>query len=110
MEQQLNGGMIAPLLKKDWELILPYLEENERLFQVAIGDLLRVNGERQRPQDVYRKVVPFDAGRVAEELEDDLLDEEFLEEEPLMEAGVTGESDRGVRQTERLDLHDNPEG
>ena len=69
-----------------------------------------MNGERQRPQDVYRKVVPFDAGRVAEELEDDLLDEEFLEEEPLMEAGVTGESDRGVRQTERLDLHDNPEG
>lgn len=110
VEQQLNGGMLAPLTKKDWELILPYLEENERLFQVAIEELLRVNGERRRPQDVYRKVVPFAAGRVAEELEDDLLDEEFLEEEPLMEAGVTGETDRGVRQTERLDLHDNPEG
>ena len=95
VEQQLNGGMIAPLTKKDWELILPYLEENERLFQVRIEDLLKVDGRRKSPQQVYRKVVPFVAGKVAEELEDDLLDEEFLEEEPLMEAGVTGETRQG---------------
>ena len=91
VDQQLNGGMIAPLTKKDWELILPYLEENERLFHVKIRDLLTINGERQSPLQVYRKVVPFVAGNVAEEFEDDLLDEEFLEEEPLMEAGVTGQ-------------------
>ena len=91
VDQQLNGGMIAPLTKTDWELILPYLEENERLFGIRIEDLLTVDGRRQSPQEVYRKVVPFVAGKVAEELEDDLLDEEFLEEEPLMEAGVTGE-------------------
>ena len=47
-------------------------------------------------QEVYRKVVPYVAGKVAEELEDDLIDEEFIEEEPLMEAGVTGPIDRGV--------------
>jgi glutamate synthase domain-containing protein 3 len=109
VEQQLNGGMIAPLTKKDWELILPYLEENERLFQVAIDDLLTVDGKRQRPQDVYRKVVPFVAGKVAEELEDDLLDEEFLEEEPLMEAGVTGQIDTGFRRPEHPDIPDIPE-
>jgi glutamate synthase domain-containing protein 1/glutamate synthase domain-containing protein 3 len=109
VEQQLNGGMIAPLTKKDWELILPYLEENERLFQVVIDDLLTVDGKRQRPQDVYRKVVPFVAGKVAEELEDDLLDEEFLEEEPLMEAGVTGQIDTGFRRPEHPDIPDIPE-
>ncbi len=109
VEQQLNGGMIAPLTKKDWELILPYLEENERLFEVAIQDLLTVDGKRQRPQDVYRKVVPFVAGKVAEELEDDLLEEEFLEEEPLSEAGVAGQIDTGFRRPERPDIPDIPE-
>jgi glutamate synthase domain-containing protein 3 len=109
VDQQLNGGMILPLTKKDWELILPYLEENERLFDIKIDSLLTVNGETQRPQDVYRKVVPFIAGKVAEELEDDLLEEEFLEEEPLMEAGVTGPIDRGVTRPENPDFPDNPE-
>ena len=109
VDQQLNGGMIAPLTKKDWELILPYLEENERLFQMKIDSLLTVNGERCRPQEVYRKVVPFVAGNIAEELEDDLLDEEFLEEEPLMEAGVTGPIDRGFAHPEPADYPDNPE-
>ena len=49
VDQQLNGGMIAPLTKKDWELILPYLEENERLFQVRIEDLLKVDGVTEKP-------------------------------------------------------------
>ncbi|MCP4251134.1 MAG: glutamate synthase, partial [bacterium] len=29
-EDQLNGGCFAPLTDEDWELIRPYLEENER--------------------------------------------------------------------------------
>jgi hypothetical protein len=76
---------------------------------VKIDSLLTVNGERCRPQEVYRKVVPFVAGNVAEELDDDLLDEEFLEEEPLMEAGVTGPIDRGFTHPEPADYPDNPE-
>jgi hypothetical protein len=41
----------------DWELILPYLEENERLFGISIEhDLLRVNGQKKSYQEVYRKV------------------------------------------------------
>jgi glutamate synthase domain-containing protein 3 len=58
-EQQLNGGELAPIDEKDWELILPYLEENERLFGISVReDLLRVGGEPMLPGDVYRKVIP----------------------------------------------------
>jgi hypothetical protein len=36
---------------------LPYLEENERLFGIAVGrDLLTVGGDKWRPDEVYRKV------------------------------------------------------
>ncbi len=81
VDQQLNGGMIAPLSKKDWELILPYLEENERLFQVRIEELLKVNGAPMNPLQVYRKVVPFVAGGAAELEDDDLTSDEYKEEE-----------------------------
>jgi glutamate synthase domain-containing protein 1/glutamate synthase domain-containing protein 3 len=58
-EQQLNGGELVPLEEKDWDLILPYLKENENLFGIRIeDDLLRVNGEQRIPYDVYRKVRP----------------------------------------------------
>ncbi|MBF8268030.1 MAG: putative glutamate synthase, alpha subunit, C-terminal region [Dehalococcoidia bacterium] len=57
VEAQLNGGVFADLGPADWELILPYLEENERLFGISIErDLLTVKGERKGYQDVYRKV------------------------------------------------------
>ncbi len=88
IDQQLNGGMIKPLNKKDWELILPYLEENERLFDIRIEDLLKVNGKKQSPQQVYRKVVPFVAGDIAEIMDDDQIDEEFLEEEVSYSTGI----------------------
>lgn len=59
-EQQLNGGEIVPLDEKDWDLIRPYLEENERVFGISIEkDLLTVGGEVQGPLDVYRKVRPI---------------------------------------------------
>ena len=58
-EQQLNGGEIVVLDDKDWDLILPYLEENERLFGISIEkDLLTVDGEVHEPLAVYRKVRP----------------------------------------------------
>ena len=58
IEEQLNGGMLLPLTDQDWELILPFLEENERLFKIRIDDLLTVDGERLPPSEVYRKVIP----------------------------------------------------
>jgi glutamate synthase domain-containing protein 1/glutamate synthase domain-containing protein 3 len=56
--QQLNGCLFTPLTEKDWELILPYLKENEKLFNIKIDDLLTVDGKRMKPLRVYRKVVP----------------------------------------------------
>jgi glutamate synthase domain-containing protein 3 len=56
--QQLNGGEFIPFTDEDWDLILPYLEENERLFRVKVDELLTVDGERCQPAEVYRKVAP----------------------------------------------------
>ena len=83
VDQQLNGGMILPVTKKDWELILPYLEENERLFNVKIADLLTVDGKTYPPQQVYRKVVPAGSGNVIDDHDDDVIDDEFLEEDMM---------------------------
>jgi len=58
-DQQLNGGEVVDLEKKDWDLILPYLKENERLFGISIEkDLLVVDGIPQDPLEIYRKVRP----------------------------------------------------
>jgi len=58
--EQLNGGELAPFTDQDWELIRPYLEENERLFGIAIeGDLLTVAGELKSPTQVFRTVQPL---------------------------------------------------
>ncbi|MDD5703332.1 MAG: hypothetical protein PHU23_14950, partial [Dehalococcoidales bacterium] len=54
--EQLNGGEFVNLTEKDWELILPYLAENERLFNIKIDDLLTVGGVRRSFDRVYRKV------------------------------------------------------
>ena len=57
--EQLNGAEFAEFTDRDWELILPYLQENERHFGISIQrNLLNVDGVRQAPVEVYRKVVP----------------------------------------------------
>jgi glutamate synthase domain-containing protein 3 len=59
VDEQLNGGAYRPLSPPDWRLILPYLEENERLFGIRIDrDLLTVDGLLRTPSQVYRKVMP----------------------------------------------------
>src|SRR2546426_3578423 len=56
---QLNGGRLTEFTERDWGLVRPYLEENERLFGVGIErDLLTVGGEVLSPGNVYRKVEP----------------------------------------------------
>jgi glutamate synthase domain-containing protein 1/glutamate synthase domain-containing protein 3 len=64
VDEQLNGGVYRRLTKADWKLILPYLKENERLFNIQIErDLLTVDNVVRLPSEVYRKVVPTkDAG------------------------------------------------
>jgi hypothetical protein len=57
MEEQLNGGEFDELDDQDWDLIRPYLEENEKYFGISIeNDLLTVDGKRLPPHQVYRKV------------------------------------------------------
>jgi len=70
VDQQLNAGMYRPFSAADWRLILPYLEENERLFGVRIEeDLLTVDGVLRDPEDVYRKVAPRKDAEIEAELE-----------------------------------------
>jgi len=58
-EEQLNGGRFVPFTPADWELIKPYLEENERLFGISIEKHLLVHGgEKFPPTAIYRKVRP----------------------------------------------------
>ncbi len=55
--EQLNGGQISPFSEQDWNLILPYLKENECLFGISIEDhLLTVDGKRRNPGEVYRTI------------------------------------------------------
>jgi len=57
VEEQLNGGAFGELTREDWLLILPYLQENERLFNISVEeDLLTVDGEKKAPEEVYRKI------------------------------------------------------
>lgn len=57
VQEQLNGGEFAEMTEADWRLILPYLEENQRLFGVDIErDLLQVDGMRRSFAEVYRKI------------------------------------------------------
>lgn len=53
---QLNGGRFAEVTKKDWEIILPYLKENERLFDIPVVRLLSADGKVLPYNKIYRKV------------------------------------------------------
>jgi glutamate synthase domain-containing protein 1/glutamate synthase domain-containing protein 3 len=55
-EDQLNGGQLALVEAADWDLILPYLQENQKLFGIKTEELLRVDGQLANPSRVYRKV------------------------------------------------------
>jgi nitrogen fixation protein len=96
-EEQLNGGEIVSLTQKDWDLILPYLEENERLFGISVeNDLLRLNGRHGSPLEVYRKVRPKKAASVPE---DGL--EEWLEGPEKKVQGARSKVQGGKRGTRK---------
>lgn len=72
-DEQLNGCEYVELTEADWKLIKPYLEENERLFDIPVEALLTVDGVRMEPREVYRKVTPIKkkAATVAANIPDD---------------------------------------
>src|SRR5439155_15994874 len=57
-DDQLNGGEFASLTAEDWTLIRPFLEKNESIFGISLKRLLTVDGIRQPPERVYRKIRP----------------------------------------------------
>jgi len=60
VDEHLNGGKFVKLTDADWELILPYLKENQRLFNIRVEeDLLTIDHEKRHFDKVYRKVVPI---------------------------------------------------
>ncbi len=70
VDEQLNGGAYRPLSAADWKLILPYLQENQRLFGIRIErDLLTVDGVCGAAAAVYRKVMPRKDAEIEAELE-----------------------------------------
>ncbi|MDP6524455.1 MAG: glutamate synthase [Kiritimatiellia bacterium] len=70
VDEQLNAGMFRRLSSDDWKLILPYLQENERLFNIQVErDLLTVDGSLRAPAEVYRKVMPHSDEEIEMELE-----------------------------------------
>jgi glutamate synthase domain-containing protein 1/glutamate synthase domain-containing protein 3 len=73
VDEQLNGGEFAEITDADWKLILPYLKENESLFDITVDRLLTVAGNKKSPQAVYRKIMPQKAA--AHPKEDDGLEE-----------------------------------
>lgn len=73
VEQQLNSGRFVELTDKDWDLILPYLEENQHLFGVTVDELLTVDGKQRAPAEIYRKVAPGDIDALVCETTDDVF-------------------------------------
>ena len=74
VDQQLNGGKFAALTEADWDLILPYLEENERLFGIKVEDLLTVDGRNvQAGRKSIARSSPVSAARtLGRKMADDL--------------------------------------
>ena len=57
-ENQLNGAGFVAFRREDWNTILPYLQENERLFGISIrNDVLLVDGVLKWPEEVFRKII-----------------------------------------------------
>ena len=69
VDEQLNGGAYGELTREDWRLILPYLKENERLFDISVeDDLLTVDGEKKAPEEVYRKITALKVKALAKSM------------------------------------------
>lgn len=70
VDEHLNGGAFAEVSKDDWELILPYLEENEKLFGISIkDDLLTVDGKKLPFNKVYRKVYAVETAALGQSMD-----------------------------------------
>ncbi len=71
-----------PFSGREWELILPYLKENERLFGISIDEhLLTVNGKKMKPEEVYRTIAPVKVSVLTSVNKVLMMNEEWEEED-----------------------------
>lgn len=75
VDAQLNGAAYHDLTDADWQLIEPYLRENERLFGLPVERLLTVDGAVREPAAVYRKIAAVKLQVLAAVREDEPDDE-----------------------------------
>lgn len=66
-KEQLNGGEFTEAVQADWELVLPYLEENAQLFDIPVDQLLEHKGKSLEFQHIYRKISPIHVRVLQEE-------------------------------------------
>ncbi|MCE5318305.1 MAG: hypothetical protein LLG04_13215, partial [Parachlamydia sp.] len=64
---QLNGGEFVDMTEQDWELILPYLEENARHFNIPVQRLLELDGKPIEFHQAFRKISPIIARTIQDE-------------------------------------------
>ena len=88
VDQQLNGGEFQALTPQDWDVMLPYLEENEQLFDITVKALLTVDGTERPPERVYRKVVPVKNKALSSKVEYTLQDDDACNMQEAEEAVV----------------------
>jgi glutamate synthase domain-containing protein 1/glutamate synthase domain-containing protein 3 len=74
VDEQLNGGEFVEITDSDWNLIEPYLEENEKLFDITIDRLLTIGGNKKEPREIYRKIRPLKKAAAVKQ-DDDGLEE-----------------------------------
>jgi glutamate synthase domain-containing protein 1/glutamate synthase domain-containing protein 3 len=80
--EQLNGAEILSFTGRDWELVLPYLKENERLFGISIDEhLLMVDGKKMKPEEVYRTIAPVKVSVLTSANKALVMNEEWEEED-----------------------------
>jgi glutamate synthase domain-containing protein 3 len=77
VNEQLNGGQFARVTNNDWQLIRPYLQENQKLFDISVDRLLTVDGKKREPKDVYRKIRPRKAATAG--MDDGLGEDEWTD-------------------------------
>lgn len=59
-EAQLNGGEFSEMTQADWNIILPYLEENADHFEIPVSVLLTHKGRSLPFHQIYRKIQPLE--------------------------------------------------
>jgi glutamate synthase domain-containing protein 1/glutamate synthase domain-containing protein 3 len=76
--QQLNGCGFFHVTDEEWDLVLPYLEENERLFGIKVDELLTVNGVKMEPAAVYRKVAPVKVAALGKKMPEPVSETDLI--------------------------------